>query len=272
MRPAVRHTARAVRPLARIGRAVRRGPRLTMLGWHRIDDSGSALSTPVDVFRRQLDVLESNGIEVLPLDDALRRLRAGSLSPRAAVLTFDDGYASVLERAWPELRERGLPATLFVVSDYLCGSRCFPWDAADGAADHTRLAAADEIRVAASDGLDIGSHTVTHRWLPLLPAAELAEEMIGSRAFLEQLLGRPVRSMAYPMGGWNAHVRRAAEEAGYEVAVTVDRGTNGADQDRLAVRRAFAPSTVADFELLLAGAYTWLRPVDRWRTRGGASW
>jgi peptidoglycan/xylan/chitin deacetylase (PgdA/CDA1 family) len=272
MRPAVRHTARAVRPLARVGRVAQRGPRLTMLGWHRIDDSGSALSTPVDVFRRQLDVLEAHDIAVLPLDDALRRLAAGTLPPRAAVLTFDDGYASVLERAWPELRERGLPATLFVVSDYLSGAGCFPWDEAGSSGDHIRLAAADEIRVAAADGLDIGSHTVTHRWLPVLPATELAEEMTGSRTSLEALLGRPVRSMAYPMGGWNAEVRHAAAAAGYEVAITVDRGTNGAGHDRLALRRAFAPSTVVDFELLLAGAYTWLWPVDRWRTRGGVSW
>jgi peptidoglycan/xylan/chitin deacetylase (PgdA/CDA1 family) len=237
------------------------------MGWHRVDADLGGLSTPLDVFRRQLDALEQWGAAVLPLDEAVRRCAAGDLPPRAVALTFDDGYASVIDAAWPLLHERCLPATLFVVSGYLAGDRRFPWDVQAATRHHTRLSTADEIRDAARQGLDIGSHTVEHQWLPHLHPADLEREMIESRTVLEAMLTRPVRSLAYPMGGWNATVRRAAADAGYSVGVTVERGVNSRRQDPLALKRAFAPNTVGDFELLLDGALTWLAPVESWRTR-----
>jgi peptidoglycan/xylan/chitin deacetylase (PgdA/CDA1 family) len=269
MRPAVRRAAAVLRPSAHVIRSMDVVPRLTIIGWHRIDSHLDGLSTPADVFQHQLDALERWGATVLCLDEAVRRRAAGALPPRAVALTFDDGYASVLETAWPLLRERHLPATLFAVSGYVDGVRRFPWDHAT-AGDHTRLSTADELREAARQGLDIGSHTVTHRWLPRLDAAELERELVESRAALEDMTGRPVPSIAYPTGGWNAAVRAAAAEAGYDIGITVDRGRNSAGHDRLSLRRAFAPDTVEDFELLLDGAYTWLRPFDRWRMRDRA--
>jgi peptidoglycan/xylan/chitin deacetylase (PgdA/CDA1 family) len=209
---------------------------------------------------------------VLPLADAVPGAATGALPERAIALTFDDGYASVLERAWPKLRERGWPATLFVVSGYLSGDRRFPWDADGTGGDHGRLADADAVRVAARDGLDVGSHTMSHRWLPHLPPDELARELVESRRSIEELVDRPVGALAYPVGGWDRRVCEAARLAGYDVALTVDRGTNSPHTDRLALRRAFAPDNVADFELLMAGALTWLRPIDRWRMRNGPSW
>jgi peptidoglycan/xylan/chitin deacetylase (PgdA/CDA1 family) len=269
VKPLVRATATTVaRPIAAGVRRARRTPRLTVLGWHRIDDSGSSLSTPVAVFERQLDVLERVGAVVLALGDAVQRLGAGTLPHRAVALTFDDGYASVVECAWPKLRERGLPATLFLVSDYLTKRRRFPWDATE-TGDHTRLADADAVQTAAHDGLDIGSHTVTHRWLPHLSDRELAVELTASRDEIAELIGRPVDQLAYPVGGWNRRVRDAAVAANYATAITVDRGVNGPHRDRLALRRSFAPDTERDFELVMHEALTWLRPVDRWRTRSG---
>jgi peptidoglycan/xylan/chitin deacetylase (PgdA/CDA1 family) len=272
MKRGVRLAARAARPVAHTVRAARRRPRLTVLGWHRIDDSGTPLSTPVSVFERQLDVLARLGADVLPLDAAVHRLAAGNLPDLAVALTFDDGYASVLETAWPRLRQRDLPATLFGVAGYFDGGRRFPWDRTGGEVESSRLATADEIRAAARDGLDVGSHTLSHRWLPWLSEDELAHELRASRAALEDVLGRRVGSIAYPMGGWDARVRDAAGDAGYAIGITVDRGTNPQHQDQLALRRAFAPRTVPDFELLMAGAYTWLRPLDRLRTRNGPPW
>ena len=269
MRPAVRACARIARPAATAARAIQRGPRLTILGWHRIDTRSGWLTTRLDVFRRQLDVLLESGAAVLPLTRATRLLVTGELPERAVVLTFDDGYASVLETAWPILREHRLPATLFVVTGYLDGRRRCPWDADAQDADVTRVADADTIRAAVESGLDVGSHTITHPWLPHLTATALSRELIESRAAVEQLCGRPVTSAAYPMGGWNKAVRDAAARAGYAVGITVDRGRNSATQNPLAMRRAFAPDSVEDFRLMLDGAYTWLRPVDTWRTRNG---
>lgn len=239
---------------------------LTLVGWHRISCTGGGLSTAYDDFRRHLDTLERWGARVFTLADAVDRLVAGTLPPRAVALTFDDGYASVLDLAWPELRRRDLPATLFAVSGYLDGQRRFPWDR-DADARDARLADAIALRDAADDGLDIGSHTVTHRWLPHLDAAEVGHELLASRHELEDLIGRRVTSLAYPMGGWNKDIRDQADAVGYERAVTVERGRNRDAQHPLSLRRAFAFDAAADFRRQLDGAFDWMRHVERWRNR-----
>lgn len=267
MRPEVRAVGTALRPLAAAAGRLRRTPGLTLVGWHRVDDSGDDLSTPVDAFRQHLDELARWGAVVLPLEEAAARLYAGTLPDRAVALTFDDGYASVVETAWPILRERGLPATLFVVSGFLAGARRFAWDRHQRDHDGLRLSTAAEVAAAAEDGLDVGSHTVSHPWLPQLGPAELRRELAGSRDALEDLLGRAITSVAYPTGGWDPAVRRAAGDAGYRIGITVDRGLNTARRHPLSLRRAFVPHDPRDLRVLLDGGYTVLRPLDSWRRR-----
>lgn len=242
------------------------GPRrgLTLVGWHAVARDGDGLVTTFDDFRRHLDAIGAWG-PVTSLDDGV-----ANPDRRAVALTFDDGYAGVAELAWPELKARGWPATLFAVSGYLDGGRTFPWD--DPSAATARLLTADELRSVADDGLDVGSHTVTHRWLPHLDAATVGAELRDSKAALAGLLGREVTSFAYPMGGWDRRVRDAVAAAGYACAVTVDRGRNVRGTDRYALRRAFAPPSPEDLRRILDGAYTFLRPLDRWRTRNGPAW
>jgi len=272
MRPIVRTLGRIATPLAR-GMRTLTPARLTVVGWHRIGDADDGLTTRPEDFKHHLDVLEAWGAQPLRLDEAARLLDAGELPDRAVVLTFDDGYASVLETAWPELQRRGMPATLYAVSGYLHGDRTFPWDAhlpADSPL--RRLVTADELRDAADSGLDIGSHTVSHRWLPSLSPSCVAEEVGASRRSLEDLLQRPVTSFAYPMGGWTPAIRDQVEAAGYDLAITVDRGRNPGDQDRHALRRAFAFDRPDDVLRQLEGGFTWVRPLERRRSRREPTW
>lgn len=272
MRGGVRLLGAAARPVA-VGTRSLTGVRgLTVVGWHRVDHDGTGLSTGVDDFCRHLDVLEEWGATVLPLGAAVEGLRAGTLPERAVALTFDDGYASVVEQAWPILGDRGLPATLFAVTGYLTGDRRFSWDRHEPAHERHRLARADELAAAAADGLDVGSHTVTHSWLPDLDHDGVRRELVESRTTLEALLDRPVTSLAYPSGGWTRRVRAAAVEAGYRTAITVDRGLNTRRTPALSLRRAFAPDDPQDLRLLLDGAYTLLRPLDTWRRRRRSAW
>jgi peptidoglycan/xylan/chitin deacetylase (PgdA/CDA1 family) len=225
-------------------------------------------TTPVG-FLRHLEVLEQWGASVLPLAEALRLLGEDALPDRAVVLTFDDGYASVVEHAWPILRDRGWPATLYAVSGYLDPAVRLPWDRDHPDAELVRLVSESQLVEAAGSGLHIGSHTHTHPWLPRRGPDQVADELSRSRAHLEDLLGVPVDSVAYPAGGWNRVVRAAADRAGYTSGLTVDRGTNSARTDRLTMHRAFAPEDPEDLRLVLDGAYTWLHPADVWRGRHG---
>lgn len=272
MKPAVRLLGRLMQPVASASRALRRSGGLTIIGWHRLDATSQGLSIGVDDFQRHLDEIENWGATVLPLDQALAGLQAGTLPDRALVLTFDDGYASVIEKAWPLLRERGMPATSFVVSGAWDGKRRYPWDLDEPEHDTIRLSRPDEIADAARSGLDIGSHTVTHPWLPRLDVADLKRELVESREAISELIGRPVTSLAYPTGGWDSTVRAAAEDAGYASGITVDRGLNTARTPPLSLRRSFAPSDAADLRIVLDGGYSVLRPLDTVRSRQGPAW
>jgi peptidoglycan/xylan/chitin deacetylase (PgdA/CDA1 family) len=246
---------------------------LTILGWHRIGTARDGLTTRLEDFRSHLDCLQALGAHVLPLDDAVRLLSTDRLPRRAVALTFDDGYSSVGRLAWPELEQRGMPATLYVVPGFLDGQGRFPWDAHASEADAALLAAA-EVLALSRQGLDIGSHTMFHRWLPASSSAELSTDLRESRRQLEELVGAPVSGLAYPTGGWDRRVRQAARAAGYAHAVTVDRGLNrGGSADVLSLRRSFAPDDARDLEILLNGGYDHLRLVDsaRRRVAGGVS-
>lgn len=243
---------------------------LTLMGWHRLAPvSRDGLTTSYDDFRRHLDVLEDWGATVLPLEHAVSLLRYGALPPRAVALTFDDGYASVVEHAWPELKRRGLPATLFAVSGYLDGGHTFTWDRFDTDLEQIRLVDRAALVDAADDGLHIGSHTVSHRWLRHLNPREVEVELTASRRELEDLLQRPVRTFAYPMGGWTPAIRDQVAAAGYDIAITVDRARNHQGQHPLSLRRWFAFDRADDVRLQLDGGFTWMRRIENFRRRHG---
>jgi peptidoglycan/xylan/chitin deacetylase (PgdA/CDA1 family) len=99
----------------------------------------------------------------------------------------------------------------------------------------------DHVRALADAGMDIGSHTRTHRVLQTLPAPELDDELRGSRLELEQQVSRPIRSLAYPVGYTvldRPELVAAVERAGYQVAFSNANGLNtGMRPHRLDVRR-----------------------------------
>ena len=70
-------------------------------------------------FRRRLAWLAQRGMNAIGLDDAVARLYAGTLPPRSVVVTIDDGFASTLSVAQPLLKERGVPATVYVTTYYV---------------------------------------------------------------------------------------------------------------------------------------------------------
>jgi len=82
--------------------------------------------------------------EVLPLDAAVRRLRAGDLGSRAAAITFDDGYADNHDVALPVLQRHGLVASFFVATGFLDGGRM--WN--DGVIEAVRGCTADSVDAA----------------------------------------------------------------------------------------------------------------------------
>jgi peptidoglycan/xylan/chitin deacetylase (PgdA/CDA1 family) len=107
---------------------------LSILVYHRVAPRLSHVpAPPLNVtpgrFRRQIAGLLARGFRFWSLERALDCCRqGGTVAPRAVVLTFDDGYASVFHYAWPILRNFGVPATIFLATAFVGSSDPFPFD------------------------------------------------------------------------------------------------------------------------------------------------
>ncbi len=127
------------------------GPRrLTVLAYHRVldlpaagfDADRSNVSATPAAFREQMDHVRAR-FDVIDVDRLLAWLRGeGALPDRPLLITFDDGYRDNFEQAFPILREKRLPAVLFVTTGFVGSSRPFYWDRVAGAFERTRRASA----------------------------------------------------------------------------------------------------------------------------------
>jgi peptidoglycan/xylan/chitin deacetylase (PgdA/CDA1 family) len=160
------------------------------------------------------------------------RRGAATLPPRAVVVTFDDGYMDNYEHALPALQRAGATATIFLVSERLGMTNA--WDAYE---PQVPLLDAARVREMQRAGVDFQSHTATHARLTDVPPATALDELRRSRDSLEQLLGAPVETIAYPWGSHDDTVLRLAEDAGYAAGAIVRRRANFDRTPMLALRR-----------------------------------
>jgi peptidoglycan/xylan/chitin deacetylase (PgdA/CDA1 family) len=196
-----------------------------VLCYHAVSESWPAsLSATPEHFDAQLQTLRDRGYRGVTF---LEAATATADDDRVAV-TFDDGFRSVLEVAFPALQLVGWPGTLFVPTEHVGKPGPMAWDGIDQwiGGEHERELHAlrwDEIRELAAAGWEIGSHTRTHPRLTQLGDEELAEELRGSRERCEAELDRPVPTLAYPYGDVDARVADAAGEAGYTAAAALPK-------------------------------------------------
>ncbi|HKA43513.1 MAG TPA: polysaccharide deacetylase family protein [Burkholderiales bacterium] len=144
---------------------------LSILIYHRVVPEPDALvpdQVCAEEFDWQLAVLR-RWFTVLPLREAVAKLREGALPVRAACITFDDGYADNATVALPILRRHGMPATFFVTTDFLDGGTMFN----DSAIEIVRAARGDTLdaRCAGLDTLDISTLAARQRAIPALLGA-----------------------------------------------------------------------------------------------------
>jgi len=167
-------------------------------------------------FAEQLAWLADHGLRGVSMAELVDAMRAGQ--ERGLVgITFDDGYVNVLENAVPELLRRGFTATTFILSGLL--GKVSEWE---DMKPRWPLMTADQVVEVAAAGMEIGSHTATHPYLRGIAADRLKAEVSGSKSDLTELIGKPVRGLAYPYGKQDAPARRAAVDAGYDYACAVE--------------------------------------------------
>ena len=202
------------------------GPWLAILSFHKIGElprNGRKTWFYISekTFRRQLQFLKNHSWEVIDLATFLRGLAEPAvLPPKAALLTFDDGYRSVRRTVLPWLRRFGYPAVLFMPTKYIARTNSFDL----GNEPRESMCDWNDLLELERCGISVQSHGLSHRPFPDLDATEQRKELLRSKHVLEKGLKKPVEVFAYPYGadgrraGDRRRLRRVLEQIGYRAA------------------------------------------------------
>jgi peptidoglycan/xylan/chitin deacetylase (PgdA/CDA1 family) len=208
---------------------------LLVLCYHAIADQSddpllADYGVPPEQFADQLDSLARRGFSFITPDHLAAFMDSQAPLPRRPVLlTFDDGYADLESLARDVLQPRGIEALAFVVTGSASGTN--EWDKPYGART-VKLLTRRGLREIASLGIEIGSHSRTHREMPQLTKAQRELEVSGSSDDLvANDLPRP-RFFAYPYGALHEGSKKAVIQAGYVAAfgLTQRRMTSRSDR------------------------------------------
>jgi peptidoglycan/xylan/chitin deacetylase (PgdA/CDA1 family) len=292
-----------------------------ILTYHRfsVDERDDDGKTPARALAEQLEYLTAH-YDVVPLSQIVERITAREPLPSGlAAVTIDDGYRDAYEVAYPLLRRYGVPASLYVVTEF-ADRRAWLWtDKARFLAQQaprqtltTKIGASDlrlELNEATSrrdaservnsvikrlpdelkeeaierlsremgvaipptppdefssvtwdqaremdaNGVEIGSHTMTHPILTNIGDERLRRELRDSKSRLEEVLGRQVDQFCYPNGDNDERVQSEVARAGYRAAVTVVNGMNQRGDDPLTLRRVHTERDFAHFLQSVSG-------------------
>ena len=203
--------------------------------YHRLVDKIRYPGTEITpaAFETQMKELKDRGITVIPMQDLLAWKRGEkNIPPRCAVISFDDGWKSQYEVAWPIMKKFGYPFTMFIYTEgvrggSLGGGEAITWE---------------QLADMRDNGIDIEAHSATHQDLREGHTIMVANpggkrsrtkltgpqyeqwvrnEVVGCKELLEQRLGIKVNCFAVPFGNYNQHVKELARNAGYEAMFTV---------------------------------------------------
>lgn len=202
----------------------------------------------LDDFTRHMDLLAASERRVHTISDLAAPLSRGhAMSRSASGVTFDDGTADFYDRAYPVLRDRGLSATLYVVSG-LVGKRY----------QGRKMLAWEQLEELRDGGIEIGAHSHRHIPLDVVPLDRAAEEVVVSKVVLEDRLQTAVNSFAYPFGYHTAAVKRLVAGSGYSSACAVKNRLSYPYDDRYALARVTvtANTTPHQMEELVEGRGT----------------
>jgi peptidoglycan/xylan/chitin deacetylase (PgdA/CDA1 family) len=203
--------------------------------YHRLVDKIRYPGTEITpaAFEAQMKELKDRGITVISMQDLLAWKRGQkNIPPRCAVVSFDDGWKSQYEVAWPIMKKYGYPFTMFIYTEgvrggSLGGGEAITWE---------------QLADMRDNGVDIEAHSATHQDLREGHTIMVANpggkrsrtkltgpqyeqwvqnEVVGCKQLLEQRLGIKVNCFAVPFGNYNEHVKELARNSGYEAMFTV---------------------------------------------------
>lgn len=193
-----------------------------------VEDEGDTIRKSLNIvphlFDAQLAEIERLEYETYFVRDVPGLLRGDiTTDKKPVVLTFDDGYLDFYTDAFPILQKYNMKATVYVVYNFIGGSGFMN---------------AAQIQELQETGLvEVGSHAIDHYNMLGLWEDEARRQITKSKPLLEDLLGFPIETFAYPSGGFNGDIADMVKEASYSAAVSTRHGTVQMERDMFSLYR-----------------------------------
>lgn len=225
----------------------------TAIYYHSVKDDEK------EKFRRQMNVLKNSAV---PLSASY----SGSIpkGKNCVILTFDDGFKSLIENAIPELLRLKIPCVIFFPVKYL-GQRP-GWEFNMRFNDENEeIMTPGDIKNLPGDYVLLGSHSFSHRIMTDLNPLELKEEFAKSKETLESISGKYVHLFSFPYGACSSGLIEQALAAGYKRVFTGSYEVFTSEISGPVVGRVRVdPSdSILEFRLKILGAYGWMRHFRR---------
>src|SRR5437867_4192011 len=194
----------------------------TILCYHIVESpQDPRMEISREVFQQQMRYLSMTGYTVVPLRHIYEYAagKRATLPRNAVAITIDDGWRSAYTEAFPELKKRHFPFTVFIYPKII-GQTAYAltWK---------------QVREMAEAGVDVESHSYSHPFLTKRRQTTLDDkqykewlqrELVESKRILERETGRPVRFLAYPYGDYDRLLAASVGKAGYDAALTCEYG------------------------------------------------
>ena len=222
---------------------------IPILTYHKFctGESPDAYTINIECFKQQMAYLNKNSYQVISVSQLLECIENNDFPEKPVIITIDDGFRSVYTLAFPVLKEYQLPATLYLYTDFIDrGPNQLSWQ---------------EIREMIDQGMEIGSHSLSHCNLLHMKENEshmdylkrIKDELFLSKAILERNTGSLVQSFAYPYGVYSQQIKMLAKQAGYKALLNVNSMNNSLPFDVYSLNRQIIPArcSINQFQAIL---------------------
>jgi peptidoglycan/xylan/chitin deacetylase (PgdA/CDA1 family) len=218
-----------------------------------------------------MEYLSANGYHIIGLDELVSELHNENfLPPKSLAITFDDGYLDNYTNSYPVLKNYGFKATVFLAVDYIGKNTEAEFVSQNvGLNKNINFLSWPQIREMSGNDIFFGSHTMSHVKMFRLPKSTLENEISGSKAVIEDKLGKEIFSFSFPYAfpqgkgsdRFRAMSKKALKDSGYKLAVTTNIGRNPINSDPFFLRRIpiHVNDSIQRFSAKLQGAYDWVR-------------
>ncbi len=234
---------------------------IPLLMYHRVIDKTEGagehgIYVTTKQFEAHLNYLHSKGYQTLYFNELKNIIHSG-INKKYVMITFDDGYEDNYYNAMPLLKKYNFKATIFLVADKTYNE----WDCKKESDTEYKLLSDNHICDMINNGIEFGSHTLSHADLTALDHNDFTQEIVKSKKLLEEKVGAEITTFAYPYGKLNPKIKSAVKDAGYKFGLATDSGPLAIHEDYFEIRRiAIFPNTyLAGFKRKIKGNYTFKR-------------